>query len=85
MKNAVQVTKNLFVFKEELKKYINPLILKTKIIFVTIVFFVTCAASILLAFGDPSSAFKHALEWNYFSFLLLFYLLSTLFWKKDQA
>ena len=42
----ILLTKNLFVFKEELKKYINPLILKAKIIFVTIVFFVTCTAFI---------------------------------------
>ena len=81
----ILLTKNLFVFKEELKKYINPLILKIKIIFVTIVFFITCAAFIILAFGDPSTAFKHILEWNYFTFLLLFYLLSTLFWKKDKT
>lgn len=81
----ILLTKNLFAFKEELKKYINPLILKTKIIFVTIIFFITCAAFIVLAFGDPSSAFKHILEWNYFTFLLLFYLLSTLFWKKDKT
>jgi len=81
----ILLTKNLFVFKEELKKYINPLILKTKIIFVTIVFFITFAAFIILTFGDPSTAFKHILEWNYFTFLLLFYLLSTLFWKIDKT
>ena len=81
----VLLTKNLFLFKKDLKKYINPLILKTKIIFVTMVFFITCAAFIILIFGDPSTAFKHILEWNYFTFLLLFYLLSALFWKKDKT
>jgi len=81
----ILLTKNLFIFREELKKYINPLILKTKIIFVTMVFFITCVAFMILAFGDPSTAFKHILEWNYFSFLLLFYLLSALYWKKDKT
>jgi hypothetical protein len=78
------LTKNLYSLREELKEYINPLILKTKIVFVTMVFFITCAAFIILVFGDPSTAFKHILEWNYFAFLLLFYLLSTLLWKKDK-
>ena len=77
----ILLTKNLFKFKEELKKYINPLILKIKIVFVITVFFTTCIAFVILAFGDPSTALKHALEWNYFAFLLLYYLLSRLLWK----
>ena len=44
------LTKNLFRFKEDLKKYINPLILRIKIFFVTVVFFITCAAFAILAF-----------------------------------
>ena len=79
------LTRNLFRFREELKKYINPLILKIKIIFVIIVFFTTCLASIILAVGDPSAAFKHILEWNYFAFLLFYYLLSRLLWKAPKT
>ena len=75
------LTKNLFKFREELKKYINPLILKIKIFFVTTIFFISCAAFAVLVFGDPSTAFKHILEWNYFSSLLFYYLLSRLLWK----
>ena len=77
----ILLTINIFRFKKELKKYINPLILNTKIFFVTIVFFITFIAMIILTFGDPSTAFKHSLEWNYFAFLLLYYLLSRLLWK----
>ena len=77
----ILLTKNLFKFKEELKKYINPLILKIKIVFVITVFFITCVAFSILTFGDPSTAFKHTLEWNYFAFLLLYYLFSRLLWK----
>lgn len=75
------LTKNLFELREELKKYINPLILKTKIFFVATTFSVTCVAFTILAFGNPSTTFKHVLEWNYFSFLLFYYLLSRLLWK----
>jgi len=78
------LTGNLFKFKEELKeyKYIRPLILKTKIIFVSTIFLTSCISLIILAFYDPSTEFKHILEWNYFASLLLFYMLSGLLWKK---
>tara|TARA_Y100000590_G_scaffold184485_1_gene210252 strand:+ start:190 stop:1257 length:1068 start_codon:yes stop_codon:yes gene_type:complete len=79
------LTINLFKFKSELKKYINPLILKIKIIFVTIVIVVTLITFIILAFFDPSSMFKHVMEWNYFSYLLIYYLLSRLLWRKIHS
>ena len=77
----ISLTRNLFKFQEELQEYIKPLILKIKIIFLIIVFSITCIAFVILTFGDPSTAFKHILEWNYFSFLLIYYLLSRLLWK----
>jgi len=77
----ISLTRNLFKFQEELQEYIKPLILKIKIIFLIIVFSITCIAFVILAFGDPSTAFKHILEWNYFSLLLVYYLLSRLLWK----
>ena len=77
----ILLTKNLFVLREGLKKYINPLILKIKIIFVVLVFLITLAAFLFLIFGNPSTSFKHILEWNYFSALLCYYLLSRLLWK----
>ena len=75
------LTINLFKFREQLKEFIRPLVLKIKIIFVIAVFFATCLALSILIVGSPSTAFKHTLEWNYFSFLLLYYLLSRLLWK----
>ena len=81
----IYLTKNLFKFREELKKYIHPLILKIKIIFVAIILFTTCVALIILVYGDPSTMFKHTLEWNYFAFLLVYYLLSRLLWKKIKT
>jgi len=76
------LTINLLKFKGELIEYINPLILKIKITFVAIVFFVTCAIFALLVWGNLSSSIKHVLEWNYFSILLVYYLLSRLLWKS---
>ena len=81
----IYLTTNLFKFREELKKYIHPLILKIKIIFVAIIIFTTCIAFTILTFGNPSTTFKHTLEWNYFAFLLVYYLLSRLLWKKIKT
>ena len=80
----IALTKNLFQFKEELKNYINSSILKIKITFVIIILLITCLALIFLTLGDPSTSFKHILEWNYFSFLLIYYLLSRLLWKQKN-
>ena len=82
----ILLTKNLFTFKNELKEYISPLILKIKVLFVVIVFITTLVAFSILAFANPTTGFKHILEWNYFSFLLLYYLLSWLLWagQKNQ-
>jgi len=77
----ILLTKNLFNFRVELKKYINPLILKIKIAFVMIVFFTTILSFLILAWSNPTISFKHILEWNYFAFLLIYYLLSTLLWR----
>jgi len=79
----ILLTKNLFNHRVQLKKYINPLILKIKVAFVIIVFFITILSFSILALGDPTTSFKHILEWNYFSFLLIYYLLSFLLWRPS--
>ena len=78
------LTRNLYIFREKLNKYIRLSILRTKIIFVSIVFFITIVSIIIFTTGNPSSEFKHFLEWNYFVFLLLYYFLSRLIWKPTR-
>tara|TARA_Y100000590_G_C15680634_1_gene999646 strand:- start:28 stop:1119 length:1092 start_codon:yes stop_codon:yes gene_type:complete len=82
----ILLVKNLFELKQKIKSYVNFFILRLKVIFVLLVFIITCVAFSILAFGDPSTGFKHTLEWNYFAFLLFYYLLSRLLWKpiKNQ-
>ena len=75
------LTHTLFKLKEKLKNYINPLILKMKIIFVVFAFSLTIVAFVILIFYDPSTSFKHILEWNYFTLLLFYYLLSRLLFR----
>ena len=79
------LTRILFKFKEELKNYINPLFLKIKITFVAIIFFVTSAALLFLIWGDLDSSHKNILEWNYFTALLFYYLLSTFLWRSKKT
>jgi len=75
------LTKILFTFKEKLRDYVKPSIITFKVIFVITVFFLTLASLAILILGDPSNNFKHILEWNYFSFLMVYYFLSRLLWK----
>ena len=79
------LTKNLFKFKEKLEKYINIWILKLKITFITVVLIITCTLFAFLVWGDLSTSFKHVLEWNYFSLLLIYYFLSRLLWKPRKT
>ena len=79
------LTTNLFKFKKDIKNYINPLILNIKIIFVSLILFISSLIFILLIWGDLSGTVKHILEWNYFSALLAYYALSRLLWKKHKT
>ena len=80
----VYLVKNLYKFKDELKNYINILIIKIKIYFVITVGFSTVIIFAILAFGGINTSTKHMLEWNYFSILLIYYLLSYFLWKNSK-
>ena len=75
------LTMNLFKFKRTIAKYINSKILKIKIIFIYITIGITLIILGFLIWGDVSSNIKNIFEWNYFSFLLIYYFLSRLLWK----
>jgi len=79
------LTKEIYLNKEKFKNEIRLLILKTKILFVSIVFILTVISAIILVFFDPHTSFKHMLEWNYFAFLLFFYFLSFSLWKFEKS
>tara|TARA_B100000029_G_scaffold233366_1_gene230664 strand:+ start:590 stop:1291 length:702 start_codon:yes stop_codon:yes gene_type:complete len=72
----------LFNSKHLIAKHINNNILTLKIILISMLVLV---AFISLPFLVTSGHvhFKHALEWDYFVALTMFYLLSYLFWKKQ--
>ena len=72
----------LFKLKSSIKNYFNSYVLFLKIILVTILVFVALL-SLPIVVTSGNVHLKHALEWNYFIGVILFYLLTFLFWKKN--
>tara|TARA_B100001121_G_scaffold217928_1_gene191251 strand:+ start:24 stop:731 length:708 start_codon:yes stop_codon:yes gene_type:complete len=79
----------LYSFKEKLIDFINPVILKLKIILVSILIIVALISIPIISlpgddfYGFNLKFFKHALEWDYFLGVITFYLLTFLMWKKS--
>ena len=76
--------KFFFEIKNNLEKYINIFYLKIKrILIITLI----AASIIILPFlpFDNLKFLKHALEWNVFLGVIVFYLLTHLMWKKTNS
>ena len=76
--------KFFFEIKNNLEKYINIFYLKIKrILIITLI----TASIIILPFlpFDNLKFLKHALEWNVFLGVIVFYLLTHLMWKKTNS
>ena len=72
---------HFFKIKNQLNEFINKKVLILKIILVS--FLATVAIlSLPILLNKDNTHFKHALEWNYFVGVVLFYLFSRFFWKK---
>ena len=73
----------LFKIKDTISDMINKKILILKILLVSILIF-TALASLPILTSSGHVHFKHALEWNYFIGVVLFYLLTFFFWKAQK-
>ena len=72
-----------YSFKDKLKNYINPRVLKAKLILVSILIIIAAICIPIISWpGDKFKFLKHALEWDYFLGVITFYLLTFLMWKK---
>ena len=72
---------HLYKLKSKLEKFINKKVLVIKAFLVsTLVVVAILSLPILVTKGNTH--FKHALEWNYFVGVILFYILSRFFWKR---
>ena len=72
-----------FKLKSLIKKYINNYVLVLKIILVSILVIVAIV-SLPIVVTSGNVHFKHGLEWNYFVGVIIFYLLTFLFWKRVE-
>jgi len=73
----------LYKMKNDISKIINKKILILKILLVLILV-ITALASLPILSTSGHVHFKHALEWNYFIGVILFYLLTFFFWKTPK-
>ena len=71
-----------YKLKSIIYRDINNYVLILKIILVTILVIVA-VTTLPVVVSSGNVHFKHALEWNYFVGVILFYLLTFMFWKKE--
>jgi len=72
---------HFFKIKDKISKLVNKKILVLKIILVSILATVAIL-SLPMLLNKGNTHFKHALEWNYFVGVILFYLFSRFFWRR---
>ena len=72
---------NFYKLKKKIRHLFNLNILKLKILLVFLLSFVAIVSLPMLV-TSGNVHLKHALEWNYFIGVIIFYLLTRLFWKK---
>ena len=72
---------HFYKIRDKLKELINKKILFLKIILVTILSSVAIL-SLPILISKGNTHFKHALEWNFFVGVILFYLFSRFFWRR---
>ena len=72
---------HLFKLKQKILSLINKKVLIFKAMLVSILATVAIL-SLPMLISKGNTHFKHALEWNYFVGVILFYLLTRFFWKR---
>ena len=75
--------KFFYEIRHKLNNYINITYLKTKRILITFLIIISIITLPFLPF-DNFKFLKHAIEWNVFLGVILFYLLTHLMWKKTN-
>ena len=76
------LARKIYLNKEFLYSMMKKSIIFSKIIFVYVAVLITIISLTYMALFDPTNKFNNILEWNYFVFLIFFYALSAVIWKK---
>ena len=72
---------HFFKIKEKLSKFINKKVLIFKALLVSVLSIVAIL-SLPILLNKGNTHFKHALEWNYFVGVILFYFFTRFLWKR---
>ena len=72
---------HLFKIKDKIANLINKKVLYLKALLVSILTIVA-VLSLPILLNKGNTHFKHALEWNYFVGVILFYMFTKFFWKR---
>ena len=72
---------HFYKIKNKLEQFINKKVLAMKMILVSVLATVAIL-SLPILLDKGNTHFKHALEWNYFVGVILFYLFSRFFWRR---
>ncbi len=72
---------HFFKLKEKLSEFINKKVLIFKAVLVAVLTLVAIL-SLPLLINKGNTHFKHALEWNYFVGVILFYLFTRFLWRR---
>ena len=78
------LAKRLYLSLKKIDSYVYKYVIKLKIIFVSIIILTTFVVLAILSVYDLDPKVDYILEWNYFLFLLVFYFLSAIMWRKKN-
>jgi len=75
----------LYSLKGKINKFINPQVLKIKLLLVSLLIVVAIICIPIISWpGDKFKFLKHLLEWDYFLGVITFYLLTFFMWKNKN-
>ena len=75
--------KDILKNKKEIFNFLNNFVVYCKLTFVFLICTSTLLIFIILLIANLDSKVDYILEWNYFLILLIFYLLSSIMWKRN--
>ena len=79
------LARRIYICKTLILTYTFKPIVYLKIAFVATIILISISILGILTFSDLPPAVDYFLEWNYFLILLIFYLLSSIMWKKPPS
>ena len=78
------LVKKIILIRNLLKNYTFEKVIIAKIVFVSIILFITFLVIVAMIIYDLPSYTNNIIEWNYYVLIFLFYLLTFFMFKKTN-